>query len=134
MLQGNYTLHTRSFMLKHIISMAGHDFPARHTAQPERYTPLELDERRQQVQFVWWDKGWVPFAQDSGGNLVCVDLHPGPRGQVGQVIGWEARMGPVGPFASSLVDYLNDALVDGLRSGTTVFCSDSGGLVDRDDL
>jgi cell wall assembly regulator SMI1 len=34
----------------------------------------------------WFRRGWIPFAADGFGNLLCVDTEPGPRGKPGQVI------------------------------------------------
>ena len=34
----------------------------------------------------WFRRGWIPFAGDDFGNLVCVDMDPGRRGKVGQVV------------------------------------------------
>ena len=48
---------------------------------------------------VWWHAGWVPFAVDGCGNMVCVDLAPGPKGVVGQLVKMEVQDGQ-GPFAS----------------------------------
>ncbi|WAS99180.1 ankyrin repeat domain-containing protein [Nannocystis punicea] len=78
--------------------------------------PLELDRDAEEVQCQWWHRGWVPFAQDGGGNLYCVDLDPGPSGRRGQVIQWETHRGPVRPLARSFVDFLAEYL-DRLESG-----------------
>jgi cell wall assembly regulator SMI1 len=34
----------------------------------------------------WWQRGWVPFASNGGGDYLCLDLTPAPRGRLGQVI------------------------------------------------
>ncbi|WP_313518876.1 SMI1/KNR4 family protein [Pseudomonas sp.] len=34
----------------------------------------------------WWQRGWVPFASNGGGDYLCLDLTPAPQGRVGQVI------------------------------------------------
>jgi len=34
----------------------------------------------------WFRRGWIPFAADGYGNLLCVDMQPGPRGKPGQVV------------------------------------------------
>ena len=118
-----------------------HLAPAYHHGT-RRYTPREL-ERDTGIKFQWWNTGWVPVAQDSGGNLVMVDLCPDLEsgGVVGQVIGWEAAMGPVGPFCrGGLVEYLTGELVDRLRAGAgagdaeVVWCDDQGGMCERGDL
>ncbi len=43
-------------------------------------------EHDKKVQDGWFRRGWIPFAADGYGNLVCVDIDPGPRGKVGQVV------------------------------------------------
>ena len=40
----------------------------------------------------WWDQHWIPFAEDSGGNLICLSLlDQGP----GRIIRWEVEEGPI---------------------------------------
>lgn len=34
----------------------------------------------------WWNRGWIPFASDGGGDHLCIDLAPAKGGKVGQVI------------------------------------------------
>ncbi len=48
---------------------------------------------------VWWSRAWLPFAQDSCGNLHCLDGAPGPRGVRHQVVCVEVQDGQ-GPFSS----------------------------------
>lgn len=38
------------------------------------------------VQRVWWDRAWIPFATNGGGDYLCIDLHPAAGGTPGQVI------------------------------------------------
>jgi cell wall assembly regulator SMI1 len=35
-----------------------------------------------------WRAGWVPFMEDLGGDLMVIDLDPGPAGDRGQVFQW----------------------------------------------
>jgi hypothetical protein len=56
-----------------------------------RKRTYESDSAR--VQQVHWTPDWIPFAEDGGGNLLCVDTKPGPLGTVNQVIQWEIRGG-----------------------------------------
>ncbi|MFD1538753.1 ankyrin repeat domain-containing protein [Nonomuraea guangzhouensis] len=70
--------------------------------------PHELDPANGCVRCVWWHPGWLPFAEDSGGNLLCVDLAPAPNGSRGQVIQWEIHGGPYGPRAWSFEDHLRE--------------------------
>ncbi|KIW09209.1 uncharacterized protein PV09_00137 [Verruconis gallopava] len=51
----------------------------------------QLQERQQSqppnaVQRVYTHPAWIPLARDWGGNLIAVDLAPGPMGKWGQVI------------------------------------------------
>ncbi len=34
----------------------------------------------------WWNPGWVPFADNGYGDLLCVDTAPAPGGRAGQII------------------------------------------------
>jgi ankyrin repeat protein/cell wall assembly regulator SMI1 len=38
------------------------------------------------IRDAWWHPGWVPFASNGGGDLLCIDLAPAKGGAVGQVI------------------------------------------------
>jgi cell wall assembly regulator SMI1 len=38
------------------------------------------------VRTDWWNAGWIPLTYDGSGNHHCVDMAPGPRGNVGQII------------------------------------------------
>ncbi|NTX51038.1 ankyrin repeat domain-containing protein [Myxococcus sp. CA039A] len=78
--------------------------------------PHELSKSQKDVKWTWWHPGWVPFAQDGGGNLKCVDLDPGPEGKRGQVIGWEIRGGPLSPYAPSM-DAFFEHYLEGLETG-----------------
>lgn len=79
-------------------------------------TPHELPPENEEVEYTWWSPGWLPFAEDGGGNLYCLNLTPGEYGHRGQVIAWERQGGPTRPFADSFEDYLGryrDRLVAG---------------------
>ncbi len=34
----------------------------------------------------WWHPGWIPLLRNDGGVRLCLDLAPGPAGQLGQII------------------------------------------------
>ncbi|MEL6344325.1 MAG: SMI1/KNR4 family protein [Myxococcota bacterium] len=53
---------------------------------------------------VYWHPGWVPFAEDGCGNLICVDLDPGSHGTIGQIIQMEFQEGQ-GPYLSPWPDF-----------------------------
>lgn len=58
------------------------------------------------IQYTWWDTHWIPFAEDSQGNLICVDLKPGRAGKHGQVIYWERVEGPLSSPYGSFFEWL----------------------------
>ncbi len=53
----------------------------------------------------WWDKKWVPFAEDSCADLICLDLNPGPKGNPGQLI-WMEQQDGTGPIAEPETNFL----------------------------
>jgi cell wall assembly regulator SMI1 len=66
------------------------------------------------IQNLWWHAGWIPFASDSAGNLLCIDMAPAPDGVEGQVIFWERETGPAPSafpsFRAWLTRYRDDLL------------------------
>jgi cell wall assembly regulator SMI1 len=67
-----------------------------------------------------WDARWIPFASDSGGNLLCLD-------ERGRVFAWEA--GDTGPVASSFGAWLSQYRDDLLAGG--VYGPDDDGIMTR---
>jgi cell wall assembly regulator SMI1 len=65
------------------------------------------------LQAVWWSPKWIPFAEDSCGNMKCLDCLPGRNGHLYQVLDMEVQDGQ-GPYVSdhaSLVVYLQRHLM-----------------------
>lgn len=64
----------------------------------------------------WWDRARIPFAMDSGGDFLCIDLNPGTGGTAGQIINHLGDQGPVStPYHSFfhwLHSYRNDLYFD----------------------
>lgn len=56
------------------------------------------------VKKVWWSKKWIPFAEDSCGNMKCIDLDPGENGEEGQITAMEIQDGQ-GPFATNYLSF-----------------------------
>jgi hypothetical protein len=76
--------------------------------------------------------GWIPFARDSAGNFLCVDVDPAQGGSIGQVIEVAYDDSRLRVLASSLADYL-DTLVARVSAGPdegTMAASDR--RIDRD--
>ncbi len=46
------------------------------------------------IQNTWRHRGWIPFAEDGGGNMFCIDTTPAARGVAGQVLRMEIGSGP----------------------------------------
>ena len=60
------------------------------------------------IKNAWWDSHWIPFAEDSCGNLHCIDLAPDVNGTVGQVIYWEKIEGPLPSGCQSFFAWFRD--------------------------
>ena len=52
------------------------------------------------IAHCYWNPAWIPIAEDSCGNLLCVDLTPGPQGKKGQLLWMEFQEGQ-GPYPSA---------------------------------
>ncbi len=46
------------------------------------------------LQKCWYDKKWIPIDADGCGNGACLDLNPGPKGTVGQILNMDHELGP----------------------------------------
>jgi len=67
-----------------------------------------------------WNKKWIPFGTDPGGNLLCIDLDPEKGGFAGQVIAVYFESGIREVIALSIKDYFSRAEA-GLKSGALGF-------------
>lgn len=65
---------------------------------------LDKDERR---AMAWWHKHWMPFAENSSdGDILAIDLCPGPEGTFGQIIHHSNDEGPLVTRYSSFLEWL----------------------------
>jgi cell wall assembly regulator SMI1 len=72
------------------------------------------DER---MQHVWWHEKWVPIAVDVWNNdYVVIDMDPGPKGLVGQILIWNRFEGAFYRFDSfyEWIDFLDFGLARGI--------------------
>lgn len=75
--------------------------------------PLTTDRRIKNDR--WWRPGWVPVLEENG-NMVLLDLDPGPGGRVGQVVKfWNSGVSPRRVKAESFAAYW-DQLADRLAA------------------
>lgn len=56
----------------------------------------------------FWNKKWIPIAENGGGDVLCVDLDPAKGGTVGQIIWRSHEVGPTRVLAPSLYAYLEE--------------------------
>jgi cell wall assembly regulator SMI1 len=77
------------------------------------------------VRSDWWNPGWVPIADNGGGDYFCLDLAPGKGGTTGQVIIFYHDMSDRPRVAPSYAAWL-EQLAEGLESGRYVFDEDEG--------
>jgi cell wall assembly regulator SMI1 len=76
-----------------------------------------FEEGRGIIQNTWWHRGWIPFAEDGGGNLLCIDMVPKTDGVVGQIIKMEIHSGPIATEHQSFLNWLesyNNDLYEGV--------------------
>ncbi len=67
-----------------------------------------------------WSAAWVPFAQNSCGDLLFVDLDPADGGRIGQVVDWWHEGAQSTFRAFSVHEWLNE-LIDDLRNNVCQF-------------
>jgi len=60
------------------------------------------------LQKCWFDKSWIPIDADGGGNGACLDLNPGSKGTVGQIIDMDHEVGASGPQFADFAAYLEE--------------------------
>jgi len=82
------------------------------------------------IQNTWWDHRWIPFAKDSGGNLVCIDMAPAVDGIEGQILYMEIASGPVASEYASFVEWL-ESYRDDLARGVYGFDAEAGEVLEK---
>jgi cell wall assembly regulator SMI1 len=104
------------------------------TASPQTNNPLwrdELQEKQQSqppnaVQRAYAHPAWIPLARDWGGNLIAVDLAPGPAGKWGQIIIFGRDYDTKFVIARSWASFLA-TVADDLSSGDKVIIEEESG-------
>jgi len=63
-----------------------------------------MDGFDDRLQRVWWSDLWIPVSEDSRGNLMYLNLVPGPAGVRGQMLEMEMQDGQ-SPLPSRHADF-----------------------------
>jgi cell wall assembly regulator SMI1 len=77
----------------------------------------------------WWNTGWVPIADNGGGDYYCLDLAPARGGVAGQVIAFFHDMNDRPRVARSFAAWLRE-LADGLKAGKYLLSEEEGIIED----
>ncbi len=73
----------------------------------------------------WWNPGWIPIADNGGGDYYCLDMAPNKGGSAGQVIAFFHDMEERPRMATSFAAWVAD-LAAGLESGRYGLDDDEG--------
>lgn len=95
-----------------------------HTSESEPADTIKPD---------WWNKNWLPISSDGSGNLVCIDLSPGAKGTLGQIIDFDHETVHRTLLAKSFREYISNYLND-LDSERYTYSDDYRTLVPFSDL
>lgn len=80
------------------------------------------------VRPVWWDRLWIPIADDGNNNYCCLDLSPANGGQFGQVIQVWSQEHRRRVLAGSFRDWMT-RFADELEAGGYVYSPAHNGLI-----
>lgn len=75
------------------------------------------------VKQQWWSPQWIPWLNNGGGDLTCIDLDPAADGKVGQVIDVGHDSGERPLLYPSFVEFMAD-FVEDLKSGAAFYYDD----------
>ena len=92
--QGNYTAVSISSILERIESTKTIDF-SKHLANIHSWNDGRFENNK--IEKTYWQPQWIGVARDGCGNEYCVDLAPGPGGEIGQILAMEFQDGQ-GPY------------------------------------
>ena len=80
------------------------------------------------VRNVWWDKQWIPIADDGNNNCWCLDLNPPEGGKAGQVIEVPHDEWVRIVLADSFAEWMEE-FASGLTSGQYIYSEFHSGLI-----
>lgn len=134
-LRASLSLHDGGFDVDGFVTLSASNLLARWRIMEQnritgRYNGIETRPEGEGVlQAGWWHPGWIPFAQESGGDFLCTDTSPAAEGKLGQVI-FLGEEGPVPTADCSYLAWLERFRDDLLTGKITV---DAEGFVRRRD-
>lgn len=86
------------------------------------YDSGEFDDRHEGTKTTkgvvqqWWVPYWLPFADNGGGDFLCVDLSPTYPGRLGQVL-WVAHENSIRPCLAKSMDSFLQQIAVGFSAG-----------------
>ncbi|PCJ55342.1 MAG: hypothetical protein COA79_21100 [Planctomycetota bacterium] len=93
----------------------------------------DLDsEPKGAIQYKLWNVRWFPISNDNG-NLVCIDLDPGPNGKVGQIIDFDNSSVHRVVLADSFLEYFQE-YIDDIINKKYIYSDEYGALMHKDNL
>jgi cell wall assembly regulator SMI1 len=94
---------------------------------------IDSNSDGREVRTDWWHPAWVPFTYNGCGDHVCIDLAPGPEGEVGQIIEMWHDDGERPLEANSFREWLLD-FAEALESDELGYSEEYGGIVWSQDV
>jgi cell wall assembly regulator SMI1 len=97
------------------------------------FSGIQSDADGSTVRNDWWNPAWIPFTYSGSGDHYCLDLSPGPHGNVGQIIEMWHDEGARPVVAESFYTWMT-SFADALGNDELVLSDEYGSLVRREDL
>jgi cell wall assembly regulator SMI1 len=82
----------------------------------------EFGEQKGPIKKSYWNKRWIPFAENGCGDNIVIDLDPAEDGTLGQIVDWWHEGGVSTFQSSSLREWLNQ-VVEEVKNGVYTFSS-----------
>jgi cell wall assembly regulator SMI1 len=97
------------------------------------FTAIQNDANGIAVRKDWWNAAWIPLTYSGSGDHHCLDLAPGPKGKIGQIIEMWHDEGSRPVVANSISEWFT-SFAEALENDEFVLSEEYGGLVRRDNL
>lgn len=97
------------------------------------FAGIQSDADGSMVRNDWWNPAWIPLTYSGSGDHHCLDLAPGPRGTVGQIIEMWHDDGSRPVLSDCFRTWLTN-FAEALERDELVLSEEFGSLVRRDNL